>query len=85
MKGDARNIRRMPVEGKDCVGVCGFDIIEFDGVVPCGSEVAFVGRNAEAVDLRVGVGDCTGADAAEGFPEAAVLVSVRWNTLSRFA
>lgn len=66
----ACDVGGVAVEGEDGVGVGGFDVVELDGVVAGGGEVALVGRDAEAVDLRVGVGDCARADAAERFPEA---------------
>ena len=43
-------------------------------MVARGGEVALVGRDAEAVDLAVGVRDGARADAREGFPEAGGLV-----------
>lgn len=39
-------------------------------MVTCCGEEALVWGDAEAVDLRVGVGNGTGADAAQGFPES---------------
>ncbi len=70
MERDARDVGRVPVKGEDGVGVGRLDVVELDGVVAGGGEVALVGRDAEPVDLRVGVGDGAGADAGEGFPEA---------------
>lgn len=73
---DAGDVGRVPVKGEDGVGVGGLDIVELDGMVAGGGKVAFVRGDAEAVYLRVRVGDGAGADAAEGFPEALGKVSV---------
>lgn len=70
MERNASDIGGVSVESEDSVGIGRFDVVELYGVVAGGGEVALVGRNAEAVYLRVRVGDCAGADAAEGFPEA---------------
>jgi hypothetical protein len=70
VKGDARDVGRVAVEGQDRIRIRRLDVIELDGVVARGGEVALVGRDAEAVHLRVGVGDGAGADATEGLPEA---------------
>jgi hypothetical protein len=67
---NAGYVAGVSVEGEDRVGVRGFDVVQLDRVVAGGGEVALVGRDAEAVYLRVGVRDCTGADAGQGFPEA---------------
>lgn len=76
MKGDASDVGRVAVKGEDRIRVRRLDIVELDRVVACGSEVALVGRDAEAVDLRIGVGDGARADAAESFPEPLRCVSV---------
>jgi hypothetical protein len=60
---NACDVAGVAVEGEDRVGVRRLDVVELDGVVPCGGEVALIGRDAEAVDLRVGVGDGARADA----------------------
>lgn len=52
------------------VWVGGLDVVEFDGMVPGGGEETLVGGDAEAIYLRIGVLDCAGADAGEGFPES---------------
>lgn len=52
-------------------------------MVARGGEVALVGGDAEAVHLRVGVGDGAGADAAESFPEALVWMLVGWKQYQR--
>ena len=70
MESDACNIVGVAFEGEDGVGVCGFDVVELDvGVGGC-CQKAFVRGDAETVDLGVGVMDCAGADAGEGFPES---------------
>lgn len=67
----------MAVESKDCVWVGGLDIVELDRVVPGGSEVSFIGRDAEAIDLRVWVGNRAGANAGQRFPESDIKLSVQ--------
>lgn len=57
MEGYAGDIPAMSVKGKEGIRVCGADIVEFDIMVAGSSEVAFVRRNAETVDLRVGMLD----------------------------
>ena len=63
MERNARDVAGVAVKGEDRVWIRRFDVVELDGVVPCGGEVALIGRDAEAVDLRVGVGDGARADA----------------------
>jgi hypothetical protein len=75
---DACDVGRVAFEGQDGVRVCGFDLVELDGVVASGGEEALVGGDAEAVDLGVGVRDCARADAGEGFPEADCVVVAGW-------
>lgn len=70
VEGDARDIARVALEGQQRVGVGALDVEELDGVVAGGGEEALVGRDAEAVDLRVRVLDRARADAREGLPEA---------------
>jgi hypothetical protein len=67
---DARDVGRVPVKGEDGIRVGRLDVVELDRVVARGGQVALVGRDAQAVHLRVGVGDGAGADAAEGLPKA---------------
>lgn len=57
MEGDAGDVRRVAFESKDGVRVRGLDLIELDGMVAGGGEEALVGRDAEAVDLGIGMGD----------------------------
>jgi len=70
VEGHASDIPGVAVKGEEWIGIRGADVVEFDIVVARSSEVALVGRDAEAIDLRVGVLDGTGAYAGEGFPEA---------------
>lgn len=70
VKGYACDIPSVAVEGEEGIGVRGADVVEFDIVVAGSSEVALVGRDAEAIDLRVWVLNCPGAYAGEGFPKA---------------
>lgn len=63
MEGDAGDVAGVSFECEDWVWVCGFDVVELNvGVGGCGEET-LVRTDAEAVDLRVGVLDCAGADA----------------------
>lgn len=73
---DARDVARVALEGQQGVGVGGLDVEELDGVVAGGREEALVGRDAQSVDLRVGVLDGTGADAGEGLPESVPNVAI---------
>lgn len=66
----ARDVAGVAVKRQDRVGVGRLDVVELDRVVACGREVALVGRDAQAVDLRVWVRDGARADAGQGFPEA---------------
>lgn len=70
MERDASDVASVPFKGEERIWIRGFDVVEFDCVVACGREEAFVGGDAESIYLRVGVLDCAGADAGEGFPEA---------------
>jgi hypothetical protein len=49
-------------EGENRVGVAGLDVVKLDIVVAGCGEVAFVGGDAEAVYLGIGMLDCAGAD-----------------------
>ena len=69
MKCDACDIIRVTLKGHHRVRVGGFDVEEFDIGVACRGEVAFVGGDAETVDLGVGVLEGARTDAGEGFPE----------------
>jgi hypothetical protein len=69
---NARDVACVAIEGEDGVRIRGLDVVEFDCVVAGGGEVSFVGRDAEAVDLRVGVGYCARADPGQGFPKAVI-------------
>lgn len=70
MKRNARDVGRVSVKGEDGIGVRRFDVVELNGVVARGGEVALVGRDTEAVYLAVRVWNRARADAAERFPES---------------
>ena len=65
----AGDVAGVSVECEYWVWVRGADVVELDVVVAGCGEVALVGGDAEAIDLRVGVLDCARADAGERFPE----------------
>ena len=69
VEGYAGDVAHVALEGEDGIGVRRLDVVELNSVVARGGEVALVGRDAEAVDLRFWVLDRSGADAREGLPE----------------
>lgn len=71
MEGDSGDVARVALEGQQRVRVGGLDVVELDGVVARAGEEALVGRDAQAVDLRVRVLDRARAYARESFPEPA--------------
>lgn len=73
---DAGDVGGVTFESEDGVGVRGFEVVELDVLVSCGCEKALVGRDAEAVDLRVGMLDRSKADSRQGFPEAGPLLEL---------
>lgn len=70
VESDSGDVRCVAVEREDGIGICTLNVVELDGMMASGGKIAFIGGYTQAVYLGVGVGDCTGADAAEGFPEA---------------
>lgn len=60
---DARDVARVALERQQRVGVGALDVEQLDGVVAGRGEEALVGRDAQAVDLRVRVLDRARADA----------------------
>lgn len=74
---DARDVARVALEGQQGVGIGRFDVEELDGMVAGGREEALVGGDTQAVDLRVGMLDCAGADARESLPEPVLSVRDR--------
>lgn len=70
MERNTSDVGRVAFEGEHRVWVRGFDLVELDCVVARSSEEAFIGGDAKAIDLRIGVGDGAAADTGEGFPEA---------------
>lgn len=62
----------MAVKGENSVGVGRFDVVELNGMVAGGGEIAFVGRDAKAVDLRIWVRNRPGAYSRQRFPESDV-------------
>ena len=78
MESHAGDIARVPLESEKRCGVRGADVVELDIVVAGRGEEPLVRGYAEAVHLGVGVLDCAGADAGEGFPEADCVVVASW-------
>lgn len=76
MESNARDVRRVALEGEHRIGVRRLDLVQLDSVVASCGEEALVGRDAQAVHLRVGVWDRSRADAGERLPEAGE--SVQW-------
>lgn len=70
MEGDARNVARVAFKCEHRCGVGGLDVVKLDGMMACSSEVAFVGGDTQSIDLRVGMLNCTRANARKRFPEA---------------
>jgi len=62
VEGDPRDVAGVAFECEERVRVGGFYVVELNGVVAGGGEVALIGGDAEAIDLRVGVLDCARAD-----------------------
>src|SRR5580700_9375067 len=69
VEGYACNIICMSFEGQKGVRIGRFDVVELNTVMPSCCKKAFVGRYAQSVYLRVGMLDCSRADAGESFPE----------------
>lgn len=70
MERDTGDVVGVALEGHHRVGVCRLDIVKLDIIVASSREKAFVGSNAETVDLGVGVLNGSRADAGQRFPEA---------------
>jgi len=70
VESNARDVICVSLEGEDCGRIGRFDVIKLNGVMAGSGEVAFVRRDAQAVYLAVWMGNCAGANATEGFPEA---------------
>jgi hypothetical protein len=75
---NARDIVRVTFKGEESIGVGRLDIVEFDIVAARSSQESLVGRDAEAIDLRVGVLNGTGANTRESFPETTARMSVHF-------
>lgn len=51
VKSHTGDVSLVTLKGEQRVGVGRLDVVELDGVVPRGGEVALVGGDAEAIDL----------------------------------
>ncbi|KAK5634418.1 hypothetical protein RRF57_010131 [Xylaria bambusicola] len=58
VESDTGDVARVALKAQHRIGIRGLYIEELDGVVARGGNKAFVGRDAETVDLRVGVLHC---------------------------
>ena len=70
MESHARDVVCVSLEGEDGGRIGRFDVVKLNGVMAGSGEVAFVRGDAEPVYLAVWVGNCAGANATKGFPEA---------------
>jgi len=61
------------------------DVEELDIVISRCCEISFIWGNAEAIDLRIGMLDCTVAYARESFPEADCVVVASYGGCQRSA
>lgn len=62
VKRNTSDVGRVAGKDHDRLGVCRAHIEELDIVITRCGEIAFVGGDTEAVDLRVRVLDCAGTD-----------------------
>jgi len=69
VKCDSSDVSGVTFECKYSRRIGAFDIVELDGVAAGCGEEAFVGRDAQSVDLGIGVRYRTGANTTKGFPE----------------
>lgn len=76
MKSYPRDIVRVSVKRHDGVRVCRLDIVEFDIVMACGCQKAFIGCDAETIHLGIRVLDSARADARQSLPEAVLRILV---------
>ena len=72
MKLNTSYIASMTFKGKKRIGVGRFDIVELYRVVPGSCKEAFIRRNTESVNLRIGVLYRSRTDARESLPETLV-------------
>jgi len=70
MEPDGGDVAGVPLKGHHGARAAGVDVVELDGAVAAGCQEALVGRDAQPVDLAVGILDGLAADAAERLPEA---------------
>jgi hypothetical protein len=80
MERNASDVTSVTIKRQDGIRVRGLDVVELDRVVASSGEVAFIRRDAEAVDLRVWVRYRPGAYPREGFPEPGARESVQSST-----
>jgi hypothetical protein len=70
VEGYACNIVCMPFEGQKGVRIGRLDVVELNAMMSGCCKKALIGRYAQSVYLRVGVLNCSRADAGESLPEA---------------
>lgn len=82
MEGYARDVSRMAIEGENGAWICRVNVIELDIVVSSCGKVTLVGRDAQAVDLRIRMLNGTRAYTRKGFPESNGMVITRYLAVS---
>lgn len=70
MESNTGHIARMAIKTDDRAWVCRSDIVELDVMVSGRGQIAFVGRDAQTIDLRVGMLNSSRTDAGKSFPES---------------
>jgi hypothetical protein len=76
MECDTGDVAGVALKGEKRIRVGRLDIIQFDSMMAGGGEESLVRRDAEAIDLRVGVLDSAGADTRQGFPETVLILAL---------
>lgn len=69
VKGHARHVAHVALEGEHSIWVGRLDVVELHGMMPCRRQEAFVGGDAEPVDLGLWVLDRPRADARKRLPK----------------
>ncbi len=70
MERNARDIIRVSFESQKRIGVRGLDVVELYAVMPSCGKKPFIRGDAETVNLRVGMLDCSRANAGKSLPKS---------------